>query len=145
MELKKITQEELDEVLKERWILQCSRGKKGSYIQLKYEGMDLKGLDFSCSDLRSLPANEFKKFMPDWRVEDCYHLQPADLSFTNFSNADLEGANFKKTKLLYTNFQGANLKNADFSHLMKSDFLYQTRIDETTNLTDTKFYEFNKS
>ena len=106
-ELRKITQEELDMIIKKhkRWLVTYRKEGESadlSYVDLSYAslcGMYLSGANLSGANL-------------SWT-----NLSGATLAYANLANADLRcanlvGANLPGANLLWTNLSGANLKDA---------------------------------
>ena len=122
-ELRKITREELDTILKnhEQWLITPgTKGKRANltYTDLSYtdlSGVNLSGAILVCTD--SSGAN----------------LAKANLSFTSLPCANLSGANLSGATLAYADLRGADLSYAD---LLGAD-LKDANL-ENANLTDVK-------
>ena len=122
MELKNISQAELDEILKQHYVWFKSDGSKGHRAVLSYTdlwganlrnadlwnanlyGADLCGADLQSADLRGADLEE-----ADLQGAD---LSGADLWRANLYGADLQGANLQEANLQYTSLQGADLWKA---------------------------------
>ena len=90
MELKKISQEELDKIIKnhQHWLKEDCEDWKGMRADLSY-------VDLSCMNLSY--AN----------------LSWANLSCSDLSYSDLRGANLREANLAYSELRGANLRGAN--------------------------------
>ena len=109
MELRKVTQEELKEVLRLHELLLESEEKEGERANLSY--CDLTNANLSYCDLRYAD------------------LTNANLSYCDLRYADLRDANLYKTNLFKTNLTNTNLSNANLrgADLTKAD-LYKTNL-----------------
>ena len=134
MELRKISQEELNKIIEDHqhWLKEDCEGWKNMRANLK--DIDLRGLDLSCADLRSVDLSNTNLTYAilgcaDLRLAD---LRGADLSNTNLTYADLRGAdltlanlsyavlsyaNLSYANLSYANLRGANLRGANLSEV----------------------------
>ena len=132
-ELRKITQEELKDVLEnhEQWLITPgTKGKRAdlSYADLSYtdlSGVNLEGAILVCTDLSG--AN----------------LAKANLSFTSLTCADLIGANLEDANLANADLRAAKLAGSDLSaadlscaNLLGVDLRY-------TKLRDGKLVDVN--
>ena len=88
--MKKISQEELKQILEKHKVYTTTLGEEG-------ERADLRGTDLSDADLRGTD------------------LSDADLRRANLSGADLRGADLKWADLTGANLEGADLRGADLS------------------------------
>ena len=103
--MKKISQEELKQILEKHKVYTTTLGEEG-------ERADLRGTDLSDADLRRANLSG-----ADLRGTD---LSDADLRGTDLSDADLrgaylEGADLEGVNLKGTNLRGADLREADLS------------------------------
>ena len=92
-ELKKITQEELDEIIRRHEMWLDSDGEAGEQADLSYT--DLSGLNLANANLRG--AN----------------MESVDLVFASLEGANLLDANLLGAKLMVANLKGANLLDAN--------------------------------
>ena len=105
-ELRKITQEELDMIIKKhkRWLTTYRKEGESadlSYVDLSYAslcGMYLFGANLSGANL-------------SWT-----NLSGATLAYANLQGADLRCANLVGAKLMIANLEGANLTRANMTH-----------------------------
>ncbi len=108
-----ITQEHLDEILKNHQIWLKSNGKEGTQADFT---------NFALIDNQLLGVNFEKAIFSSSRIEDV-DLRNANLSETLFIGSNLIKTNFKGANLNGANFTNANLENIDFSH---------TKLDSVT-------------
>ena len=116
MELKKISKEELDKIIKnhQHWLCEDCEGWEKmradlSYSDLKHAnlgGVDLRRANLNHADLRDANLSHADLSHADLRDADLKHadlrgayLRNADLSCANLSGADLSGANLNCTNL----------------------------------------------
>ena len=101
MELRKISKEELEEILKlhKMWLDGEEDGKRADLSCTDLSGADLSGADLSYSDL--IYAN----------------LSHTDLSYSNLSHAYLNGGNLSCANLSGADLSGANLSGADLNNV----------------------------
>ena len=144
--LRKITQDELDEILRKHKAWLESDGKEGERAILNGENLreeKLSGANLSKADLRGAflegtflsfanlsGADISFAFLDDKSDLSRANLSGADLSAAdlngaNFSGADLSGANFRDADLSgailsYANLKEADLRNADLSKAILS-------------------------
>ena len=119
MELRKISQEELNKIIEDyqHWLKEDCEGWKNMRGNLK--DIDLRGLDLSCADLRSVDLSNTDLTYAilsntDLRLAD---LRGADLTYADLSYTDLRGANLRCADLSYTDLRGANLRCANLSYV----------------------------
>lgn len=124
-QLKKITQAELDELLKnhERWLDSLDPANEAPrFFNSEEQGQraDLSGLDLSGLDLKR--ANLAKADLSGANLEGAVlayaNLSEANLTGANLNNVDLGSANLRETHLENASIENANLKNAN---LFKTD------------------------
>ncbi len=119
MELRTITKEELQNILKEHklWLDDSTKGKRAdlrnanfSWDNLRYAnlcGADLRYANLCCADLR-------------WA-----NLRYADLSYANLCGANLRWANLRYADLSYANLRFSDLHSADLHNTGLLIFQYQ--------------------
>ena len=154
-ERKKITQEELNEILKNHKLWLNSNGKEGeradlSYTDLSYTDLsytDLSYTDLSYTDLRYANLEGAYLYKADLYKADLYkadlykaNLYKADLRGANLYKADLRGANLYSADLYRTSLNGANLEGADLykANLRKAN-LYNANLTNA-NITGANLY-----
>ena len=149
--IKRITREELNEILEkhQRWL--ATYGMEGERANLRYtdlrgfnltkvslryanlEGANLEGVDLSGSNLRV--ADLFRANLRGAKLRDAdlraAYLFYADLSYANLSGADLagvklviadlSGADLRGVKLIVADLTGADLRGADLRYTDLSD------------------------
>ena len=113
MELRRISKEELAEMLREheKWL--DSNGEEGKCAYLSranLSGADLSGANLSGADL--FCANLFRANLSGADLSGA-DLSRAYLSETDLSGADLSGASLSESNLSEANLSGANLSGAD--------------------------------
>lgn len=116
MKYKKITQEELDEILKLHKLWRQNKGGK----QADFSGMDLSNMDIMCEDLSF-----------------------ANFKYTNLSGTDLFGSILYGSDLRYANLSGAYLGDVDLRYAdLRCANLYCAYLANAdlrfTNLSGTK-------
>lgn len=115
--LKKIAQEELDEILRLHELCFDSQGEGGKQADLRRT--NLKGLDLTTA-----------------------RFTLADFIGVDLYLSSIRGVCFFLREIRYgLDLRGADLTGADISHLTKQEFLSSVFIDKTTVLTDVKFKE----
>ena len=115
-ELRKITKEELDMIIKKhkRWLVTYRKEGESadlSYVDLSYAslcGMYLFGANLSGANLSW--TNLSGATLP------YANLQGADLRYTNLAGANLTGVNLEGADLSYADLTGADLPCANLSH-----------------------------
>ena len=104
-----MTQEELNEVLKQHklWLNSSkSMGKRADLSYMDLSGADLSGADLRYADLTGVNLKGANLRGADLRYADLTDadLRGADLGFANLEGADLEGANLEGTGIYF--FEG---------------------------------------
>lgn len=119
-ELRKITQEKLDEILRLHKLWLESDFLDGEKAYLGY--CDLSNLDFNEIDLSSI-------------VFKCSNLRNCMLVNSNLSDADLSGCDLSNANLTYSNLTNVNLIGANLSNtnLYKTDLFY-AKIDNMISI-----------
>lgn len=118
-----MTQQELNEILNrhEMWL-----DDEYSGAQAKFEGLDLRGLDFRGANL----------IKADFKDTDCSGLDftGAILTCADFTGANLQDADFTEAKLKWATFYKANLTGARFNGaiLEGADFRWARGIVDLT-------------
>ena len=115
-ELRKITQEELDMIIKKhkRWLVTYRKEGESadlSYVDLSYAslcGMYLFGANLSGANLSWTNLSGATLAYAN--------LQGADLRYTNLAGANLTGVNLEGADLSYADLTGADLPCANLSH-----------------------------
>jgi uncharacterized protein YjbI with pentapeptide repeats len=102
---KKLTQTELDEILRLHTIWLDSEGREGKYADLSYT---------DCSKLSFREANLAGANLP-WTDLTGANLSGARLIVANLTEANLTGANLSVADLTGANLSGANLEEANLS------------------------------
>lgn len=113
MELKNISQAELDEKLKQHHVWLKSDGIKGHKVDLSYT--NLSGMDLHGSNLRNANLYGANLRYANLQNANLRHadLEGADLQNANLQDADLYGADLSGTDLSGDDLSGANLWRAD--------------------------------
>ncbi len=136
--LREITQDELDEILRKHKIWIESDKKEGERENLS--GTDLSRKDLSGAYLSDAFLSGANLSRANLSGAD---LSAADLNGANFSGADLSGANFRDADLSgailsYANLKEADLRNADLSgtnfteaDIMSANFQYSIMDGKT--------------
>jgi hypothetical protein len=125
--MKKITEEELKEIIERHRLWLCSDEKEGKRADLTWANLtdaDLTGADLSGADLTG--ANLYRTDLTGANLRGA-NLTGADLRRADLRGADLRFANLRGADLTCTNLTRADLSGAD---LINSELEY-------TNLTDT--------
>ena len=119
--MKKITEEELKEILEQHKLWLDSNGKEGKRADLS--GADLRYATLSDADLRYATLTDANLTMAD--------LSGADLTGANLTGANLTGANLTRVDLTGADLRRANLTEADLrrANLRRAN-LTNTIIDE---------------
>lgn len=117
--LRKITKEELDEILESHHLWRKSDKVEGEKADLSYcdlSGMDLRGISFSSADLSFSDLSETL-------LHNCNFFN-ADLSFSDLSRSNCEKSFFIGTDLSEVDFSSATLLNCrfDFANLFGTNF-----------------------
>jgi hypothetical protein len=150
-ELKKITQEELKEILTfhKLWLdSETAKGKRANLEGAYLKGANLKGTNLRWADLQEADLREANLEGADLRwanlegadLEGAY-LKGANLKGANLREADLQEADLREANLEGADLRWANLEGADISHLTKEEFLKLVVVNEYNNLTAVKFKE----
>ena len=128
--MKKISQEELNEILKKHkmWLKDKESGKRA----------DLRGVNLSYADLSYVYLKDANLSYADLSGANLWN---ANLSGTNLYNTDLSGANLWNTDLSGTNLEDADLSGANLmsANLWNANLRYSDlrRVDlRNTNLED---------
>lgn len=114
--MKKITQEELNEVLRlhELWDKDEEKGKRANLC-----GYDLSGLDLSSKHLEN--AN----------------FEGSNCSYTNFEGSILRECNFRYVEAYRTNFRNCDLRGSDFITVnLKDSYLDGAEVDQIVYCLD---------
>jgi uncharacterized protein YjbI with pentapeptide repeats len=131
-DLKKITQDELDEILRLHKLWLESKGKAGKLANLTAE--HLRGANWRGANLKGLDLRGASFKLADFIGVDLTQ-EDSQLS-TIYSTCYLERRTLYGIDLRRVNLTGANI-----SHLTKQEFLHSTIRDKYTILTDVKFKE----
>lgn len=146
-ELKKITQEELDEIISKHILWLNSHGAEGEQACLSYMdltgvnlenaylhranliGTNLQGANLSGANMR------FSRFI--YASLANADMSMSDLQGSIFTAADLRGANLTCSDMSFADLEGANLTNADLkdANLNHAD-LYNANLTGVKNLPD---------
>ena len=146
-ELKKITQEELDEIISKHILWLNSHGAEGEQACLSYMdltgvnlenaylhranliGTNLQGANLSGANMR------FSRFI--YASLANADMPMSDLQGSIFTAADLRGANLTCSDMSFADLEGANLTNADLkdANLNHAD-LYNANLTGVKNLPD---------
>ena len=128
--MKKISQEELKQILEKHKVYTTTLGEEG-------ERADLKGTDLSDADLRraNLSGADLRGADLKWADLTGANLSGADLRGANLSGADLREANLSGADLEEANLEGADLREANLSGvrgvLSQTDFI-KANFEATT-------------
>ena len=106
--MKKISQEELKQILEKHKVYTTTLGEEG-------ERADLKGTDLSDADLRraNLSGADLRGADLKWADLTGANLEGADLRGADLSRADLREAYLRRAYLREANLSGADLRGAD--------------------------------
>ena len=139
--MKKITEEELREILEQHKLWLDSYGEKGKCADLS--GADLSDADLTCADLSDANLSGANLYRANLRGAD---LRRADLTHANLTDADLTGADLYGANLTCADLtrailSGANLTSANLTraHLNFADLTSANLTDANlthANLTD---------
>ena len=124
--MRKISKEELSEILKQHKIWLESNYKSGSRADLsitKLSGADLSEANLYGANLEGADLSGA-------------NLSGADLSEANLSRADLEGADLSAANLFRTNLSGDNLSEAN----LEGAYIYGANL-EGANLSGANLFE----
>ena len=104
-DIKQITREELNEILKEHelWLKGEGEGKRADLSYTNLSGMDLRGVNLKHADLQYAILR-----FADLKDAD---LRNANLRYDNLRNADLEHADLRQTDLSNARLVGTNLQD----------------------------------
>ena len=128
--MKKISQEELKQILEKHKVYTTTLGEEG-------ERADLRGTDLSDADLRraNLSGADLRGADLKWADLTGANLSGADLRGANLSGADLREANLSGADLEEANLEGADLREANLSGvrgvLSQTDFI-KANFEATT-------------
>ena len=105
-----MTQEELNEILKQHKLWFDTKGEEGKRANLK--GANLEYVNLTGADLRYAYLKGVDLTSAILRGVD---LRDANLAFASLSGADLTGADLRGVKLIGANLRGANLRGANLT------------------------------
>ena len=114
IELRKITQEELNKILKEHQLWLNSNGREG--IKAGLSAMDLSGMNLRHANLRRANLRYANLRGADLYNADLYNV---DLRYANLRNANLENTNITGANLYGASLTGANLTNIKYDSTTK--------------------------
>jgi len=105
-----MTDQELEDILKEHCLWLDSNGNKGKIANLR--GVDLRRENFKAVDLRNVNLEEVDLRRADLSESDLKgaNLKGADLRKVNLKGTNLKGANLMRTNLREADLRGANLE-----------------------------------
>ena len=134
--MRKISKEELSEILKQHKIWLESNYKSGSRADLSIT--KLSGADLSITKLSGADLSEANLYGANLEGADLSgaNLSGADLSEANLSRADLEGADLSAANLFRTNLSGDNLSEAN----LEGAYIYGANL-EGANLSGANLFE----
>ena len=136
-----MTQEELNEVLKQHklWLdTKGEEGKRADLIGADLEGVDLRDANLTCASLEGAYLKGADLRFANLRFTNFIganlrgaYLTDADLEGAVLEGADLEGADLKGANLSYTKLDGANLEGTGvyFFKGPKDDAIYNSKDD----------------
>lgn len=122
--MKKITQEELNIIIKEHklWLKDRS-GKRADLSDCDISKLDMSHADMRYSDVRGSCMNGTNMSHSDMRLTNMSHISLccADMGYSNMSGTDMShanmsGANISGTNMRGTNMRGANMNGANMSY-----------------------------
>ena len=121
MELKKISKEELNKIIKDHkhWLCEDCEGWEKMRADLSYSDLrdaDLSYANLSYADLRGANLNHAD-------LTDA-NLKYANLNHANLNHADLTGANLKYANLNHADLSNANLSYADLRGVSLNEVKY---------------------
>ena len=152
-ELRKITQEELDMIIKKHKLWLFTYRKEGesadlSYVDLSYAslcgmylfGANLSGANLSWTNLSGATLAYANLQGADLRYTNLAgaNLQGADLRYTNLAGADLTGADLPCANLSHADLAFADLSRANLSSADLKDANLKDAKLTNANLTDAK-------
>ena len=117
--MKKITREELDQILQQHQLLLGSdgaNGKRANLYDTNLIGADLRGVNLRRADLRHANLRHA-------------NLRHANLRGANLGGAKLQSANLQDANLCFAYLRGGDLRRARFS----------TNIRDCSNFSDAQF------
>ena len=124
-EIRQITREELNEILKEHelWLKEEGEGKRADLSYTKLSGMDLRGINLKRAIFTHAVLVYADLKYANLRYAD---LSYADLELAILIDANLKNANLEETNLKYANLRNANLEYADleYANLEYADLAY---------------------
>lgn len=140
MDLKTITQEELNIILKEHelWLKDNTTGKRADLKWYDFRKMILKNKNFRKADLC------WSNFQA--AILDNSDFSEADLRYCNLCDTDCKGTNFSKSFLRFTIFGEANLRKANFTESILDYTIFTESnmrgaiIDRAKNTDTTAFF-----
>lgn len=116
MELRKITQKELDEIIE----------RHQHYLREDCEGWEGMAADLTCADLSGLSFSYADMRLADFDGSVIHRSRfiSANLKRTSFVNADLNDSNFSGASLEFADFKGADMTDCVFKNatLYNADF-----------------------
>ncbi len=143
-ELRKITQEELDEMLRQHQLWLDSEHKEGERLNLI--GANLENLDFRKCVLSnvSIIQSSFKK--ANFTSVKSYNskftegvFEEANLHSFKSDSSNFSNANFKNANLKYTDFDLCDLTWADFTGASLTQASFMFSLLSRVNFTDAEF------
>ena len=114
-EIRQISREELNEILKEHelWLKEEGEGERADLSYTNLRGMDLKGVNLKRAILTHAVLVYADLKYANLRYAD---LSYADLELAILIDANLKNANLEETNLKYANLRNANLEYADLEY-----------------------------
>ena len=132
--MKKITQEELNQILQQHKLWIETDGNKGGCAVLK--GTDLLGADLRHANLRAANLRAADLQGADLRAAD---LQGADLRFASLYGADLHYATLQSTDLRGADLRDANLYDTNLYGTDLCRAQLDVNIRDSRSFRDAKF------
>ncbi len=124
MELRTITKEELENILKEHklWLEDSTKGKRANLSSADLSYANLCGANLRWANLRSANLRSADLSFANLRSAD---LSYADLRWANLRSADLNSANLRRADLCNANLNSADLRYANLRNTGLLTFQYQ--------------------
>jgi len=126
-----MTDQELEDILKEHCLWLDSNGNKGKIANLR--GVDLRRENFKAVDLRNVNLEGV-----DLRRAD---LRGANLEGANLKGADLRNVNLEGVDLKGANLEGANLEGADLQGVNLEGCYVSPGTKILGNMLITEYYD----
>ena len=140
--MKKMSQEELDQVLEQHALWLQSGGDQGARANLTHTDLSRAYLYRTNLWRASLTgANLSDAWLSGANLSDAW-LSGANLSDADLTGAYLYGADLSGAQLSGANLSGADLSNVSLSHVdLSSVYLYQTNLTQTQINADTRLHQ----